>query len=65
MDALPTVDSWVVGGDFDHVESIVDVRANVLPILSSIAAVEEMLGIPYYSPWLSLMLGTFLPLPII
>jgi len=28
VDVLPTVDSWIVGGDFNNVESLADVRAS-------------------------------------
>jgi len=35
------VDSWIVGGDFNNVESLADVRASTPPILTSIASAER------------------------
>lgn len=41
MDVLPIVDSWIVGGDLNNIESIADVRAITSPHLTSIAPVER------------------------
>lgn len=36
-----SVDSWVVGGDFNNIESALDFQAEVPPILTSIAPSEQ------------------------
>lgn len=41
VDVLPSVDSWVIGGDFNNVETIDDWRAEVPPVLSSISRHEQ------------------------
>ena len=38
---LPEVDSWIVGGDFNNLDSPLDFRAWVAPAVSSIADVEQ------------------------
>lgn len=38
---LSSVDSWVVGGDFNNIESAQDYQAEVPPVLTSIASTEQ------------------------
>lgn len=40
LDALPIVDSCVIGADLHNVEAIEDVRAQTLPRLASISTIE-------------------------
>ena len=40
MDVLPPMDSWIVGGDFNNLESPLDYRADIPPHLPEIAPVE-------------------------
>ena len=40
VDVLPVVDSWIVGGDFNNLESPSDYRVDTPPHLSEIATAE-------------------------
>ena len=40
VDVLPPMDSWIVGGDFNNLESPLDYRADIPPHLPEIAPVE-------------------------
>ena len=41
LDVLPDVDHWVVGGDFNNIESHDDWRAAIPLVLSSISRLEQ------------------------
>lgn len=41
VDVLPPLDSWVVGGDFNNVETVDDWRVDIAPVLSSISPREQ------------------------
>ena len=41
LDVLLDVDHWVVGGDFNNIESAQDYRAEIAPVLTAIAPSEQ------------------------
>ncbi|MCO5595333.1 hypothetical protein L7F22_049375 [Adiantum nelumboides] len=41
MEALPIVDTWIIGGDFNNIESDTDWCAQTRPVLSSISPHEQ------------------------
>ena len=41
LDVLPDVEHWVVGGDFNNIESHDDRRAAIARVLSSISRLEQ------------------------
>ena len=57
LDVLPNVDHWVVGGDFNNIESHNDWRVAILPVLSSISSLEQqawdrfILGLHVMDAW--------------
>ncbi|MCO5559044.1 hypothetical protein L7F22_012636 [Adiantum nelumboides] len=59
-DALPIVDTWIVGGDFNNIESDSDWCAETRPILSSISPHEQEEWDRFLWSLTQQMLGTFL-----